>query len=198
MRQEDKTSASSTLQSRQRLPTCRKRRSVVRRHPWFIAAATTVVGAFVSFVLIYFDPQAALINTTVNEPVPVPAGSSPSTGTVKSVITAPLTLAHGSFRSLEHNTTGTASLLRLADGSAVLRLENLDTSNGPDVHVTLSPTPPDRGLRDYGDYLELGGLKANHGNQNYPIPAGTDLTRFRSAVIWCRRFSVGFGVAPLS
>lgn len=175
-----------------------RRRSVVRRHPWFSAAAAAVVGGVVAFVLIYFDPQAALINTTVNEPVPVSAGNSASGAAANSVITAPQRLAHGSFRSLEHHTTGTARLLRLADGSTVLRLENLDTSNGPDVHVTLSPTPPDRGNRDYGDYLDLGSLKANHGNQNYPIPAGTDLTRFKSAVIWCRRFTVGFGVAPLS
>jgi electron transfer DM13 len=175
-----------------------ERRSVLRRHPWFIASVALVVGGFVAFVLIYFDPQAALINTTVNEPAPAPAGSSATGAAVNPVSTAPQTLAHGEFRSLEHHTSGTATLLRLADGSAVLRLENLDTSNGPDVHVTLSPTPPDRGNRDYGDYLELGSLKANHGNQNYAIPAGTDVTRFRSAVIWCKRFSVGFGVAPLS
>jgi hypothetical protein len=170
----------------------------VRRHPWFVATTAAAVAGFVAFVLIYFDPQAALINTTVNEPVPVAAGSSAPGSAANPAITSQQTLARGSFRSLEHHTSGTATLLRLTDGSSVLRLENLDTSNGPDVHVTLSPTPPDRGNRDYGDYLELGSLKANHGNQNYLIPAGTDLTRFRSAVIWCRRFSVGFGVAPLS
>jgi hypothetical protein len=187
----------NAYQGRRRTST-RKTIGLARRHPWFSAAAAAAVGGFVAFVVIYFDPQAALINTTVNDPVPVSAGSSASGGAPNSVITAPQTVAHGSFRSLEHHTTGTASLLRLADGSTVLRLENLDTSNGPDVHVTLSPTPADRGNRDYGDYLELGSLRANHGNQNYSIPAGTDLTRFRSAVIWCRRFSVGFGVAPLS
>jgi len=42
-------------------------------------------------------------------------------------------------------------------------------------------------------------LKATgRGSQNYAIPAGTDLLAFKSAVIWCRRFVVGFGVAPLS
>ena len=79
-----------------------------------------------------------------------------------------------------------------------MRLEELETSNGPDVHITLSPTPANRGDRDYGDYLDLGSLKGNRGNQNYTVPAGTDLTKFRSVVIWCRRFSIGFGVAPIA
>ena len=43
-----------------------------------------------------------------------------------------------------------------------------------------------------------GHLKANRGDQNYVIPAGTDIASFRSAVIWCVRFKVGFGVAPLT
>jgi len=47
-------------------------------------------------------------------------------------------------------------------------------------------------------FVDLGGLKGNLGSSNYLIPAGTDLSGFRSAVIWCRRFSVGFGVAPLN
>ncbi len=45
--------------------------------------------------------------------------------------------------------------------------------------------------------MELGRLKGNLGNQNYEIPAGTDLSKYRNAVVWCARFSVGFGVATL-
>ncbi|MDH3497546.1 MAG: DM13 domain-containing protein, partial [Gemmatimonadota bacterium] len=47
-------------------------------------------------------------------------------------------------------------------------------------------------------FVGLGGLKGNVGDQNYDIPAGTDLTRYRTVTIWCRRFSVNFGSAPLS
>lgn len=46
--------------------------------------------------------------------------------------------------------------------------------------------------------VELGKLKGNLGNQNYTVPAGTDLSQFRSAVLWCQRFSVAFGAADLS
>ena len=111
---------------------------------------------------------------------------------------APTTVSSESFRSLEHGTTGRALILRLGDGSIVVRLEDLDTSNGPDVHVTLSPAPSTAGDRDFGDYLDLGSLKGNRGNQNYGVPAGTDLTLFHSVVIWCKRFSVCFGVAPIA
>ena len=80
----------------------------------------------------------------------------------------------------------------------MLRFERLNTSNGPVLHVYLSPVPSDRGDRDYGKgYLDLGPLKGNRGDQNYAIPSGTDLSRFQSVVIWCSRFKVGFGVAPL-
>mgnify|MGYP006183142743 CR=1 FL=1 len=45
---------------------------------------------------------------------------------------------------------------------------------------------------------DLGALKGNKGNQNYRIPNDVDPEQFKSAVIWCRRFTVGFGVAPLT
>jgi hypothetical protein len=48
------------------------------------------------------------------------------------------------------------------------------------------------------DIVDLGKLKGNIGNQEYVIPADVDVSRFNTAVIWCRRFSVGFGEAPLA
>ena len=111
----------------------------------------------------------------------------------------PTTLASGRFRSLEHRTTGTVRVVRLSNGSHVLRIEDLDTSNGPDLRVYLSELPSNLGWRDYGErYIELGALKGNRGDQNYRIPTGTDLSRYKSLVIWCVRFKVGFGVAPLT
>lgn len=91
-------------------------------------------------------------------------------------------------------------MLELADGSRVLRLESLETSNGPDLRVYLSAGNDDSFFgREYGkDFVELGELKGNIGDQNYAIQAGVDLSRYRNAVIWCKRFGVGFGVATLS
>ena len=103
----------------------------------------------------------------------------------------------------QHRTTGTVRVLRAADGSLVLRLENLDTSSGPDVHVWLSDAPVKPGkdgwdLFDDGKYLDAGKLKGNKGNQNYPLPAGTDLTAYTSVSVWCDRFNVSFGAAELA
>jgi hypothetical protein len=65
--------------------------------------------------------------------------------------------------------------------------------------VYLSHVPAGGDLRAYREgFIDLGALKGNRGSQNYAIPAGTDLSAFKSAVIWCRRFAAGFAVAPLS
>jgi electron transfer DM13 len=45
--------------------------------------------------------------------------------------------------------------------------------------------------------FRLGALKSNVGYQNYRIPDGLDLARVRTAVVWCRRFKVGFAVATV-
>ena len=92
-----------------------------------------------------------------------------------------------------------AIVLRRPGGSVILRLERLSTSNGPDLRVYLSRVSASSELHAYRTgFIDLGALKGNQGSQNYAIPAGTDLSAFKSAVIWCRRFAVGFGVAPLS
>jgi hypothetical protein len=181
----------------------RKHRSVV-----WIVAALLVAGAV--FVVVWFEPQKLLIEETVNEGVPTVEAPSPDNATSPAPSKdneksgtgeppEPEVLAMGSFQSLEHSTSGTAKILELADGSLYLRFEDLDTSNGPDLRVYLSEIPASDDWHAYGErYLDLGALKGNRGSQNYAIPEGTDLSRFKSAVVWCRRFTVGFGVAGLA
>jgi len=177
---------------------------LARRHPVISAAALIGVGLII-FVLAWFQPQKLFLNKTVNEPLPgaiqtVPAGQADRSATAG--VSPPPSLQvlrSGRFRSLEHATTGTAIVSRLPDGRLFLRLERLSTSNGPDVRVYLSHVPAGGDRHAYRTgFIDLGALKGNRGSQNYAIPAGTDLSAFKSAVIWCRRFVVGFGVAPLS
>ena len=80
-------------------------------------------------------------------------------------------------------------LLLLDDGTSAIRLENFKVTNGPDLYVYLATD------RSASDIVNLGRLKGNIGNQNYPIPAGTDLARDNSVLIWCKAFSVPFGSA---
>ena len=111
------------------------------------------------------------------------------------------TLETGTFHGKVHNTSGRATIYKEADGRLVLRLTNFKTSNGPDVHVVLIA---EKDAADDANFLksgtqkvELGLLKGNEGDQNYDIPAGTDLGKFRTVSIYCERFNANFGAAPL-
>ena len=107
--------------------------------------------------------------------------------------------ASGEFVSLDHPTTGAVRVLELSDGSRIVRLEGLDTDNGPDLYLYLSTTPADGEEAAFGEnFVNLGRLKGNQGDQNYELPADVDLSRFRSVVIWCDRFNSAFGAADLA
>lgn len=149
------------------------------------------VAAALAIVLVagvaWFEPYKLWINKTVHEAAP--AGS--------------VLVAQGSFVTHEHHTSGAAFLLRLPDGRQVLRLDHLDTSNGPVLKVWLSDAPVRGGkagwkVFDTGRQIDLGHLKGNKGSQNYLIPPGADLTRLRTVTIWCDRFNVSFGAAALT
>lgn len=160
-----------------------------------------IIGAF------WFQPWKLWTSTTVNEPAPVSMSEPASQPAQPAVRPAdfgagPTVLAQGAFISHEHATTGNAKLLRLADGSNVLRLENLSTSEGPKLQVVLSDAPVISGSDGYhvfddGRHLDLGPLKGNKGSANYPVPAGADIAGLTSVSIWCDRFDVSFGAAPL-
>lgn len=111
------------------------------------------------------------------------------------------TLETGTFHGKVHQTSGRATIYREADGKLVLRLTNFKTSNGPDVHVILIAA---KDADDNANFLksdtarvELGKLKGNEGDQNYEIPAGTDLSKYQTVSIYCERFNANFGAAPL-
>jgi|SRR5437867_8237361 len=91
-----------------------------------------------------------------------------------------------------HKAEGVAKLITLADGKTFLRLENLKATNGPDLYVYLSTG------KDVSDIVNLGRLKGNIGNQNYEIPAGSNLSKYDTVLIWCKAFSTLFGSAKLS
>lgn len=169
------------------------------------ALGIVVVGAIVFAAGIYwFAPQNLFLDERVDQALPT-AGSDPApadpTGGGAPAEPDPDTviLAQGEFASLEHETTGVAQVIELADGSRYLRLEDLQTSNGPDLRVYLTDQPlsDDWRVWDDGDFVDLGGLAGNVGSSNYEIPDGVDPSDYRTAVIWCRRFTVGFAVAPI-
>jgi hypothetical protein len=168
-----------------------------RRRIWLAVAAVVLVVAAV--VVVWFQPQKLFIDKRVNESSPVPgAALQPEPPPRESAPPAPALLGSGSFVSGEHSTTGTAQLIRAPDGALTLRLEDLKTSNGPDLRVYLSTAAPRASWGTFDDdFVELGRLKGNIGSQNYDVPSGVDLARYGTAVIWCKRFSVPFGAASV-
>ncbi|GAA3386041.1 DM13 domain-containing protein [Cryptosporangium minutisporangium] len=173
----------------------------MRRRP-LLFTLVAIVGLGLGAALVLFEPWRAFTNTTVEEAAP----SIPSAGPSESGSTAAATttvLARGELITHEHETSGTVALLQLPDGSRVLRIENLKTSDGPDLKVWLTDQPVIEGTSgwrvfDDGKHVELGDLKGNLGSQNYPVPASADLKTLTSISIWCARFHVSFGAAELT
>lgn len=140
-------------------------------------------------------PDTSVAPTT-SPATAVPATAAPPTAPPTTVASVPV---GGDFVGIDHGTTGRVVLLQDENGAQFVRLENLDTTNGPDLFVYLStnaPAGPEGQFDD--DYVNLGRLAGNIGSSNYAIPSGTDLSRYASVVIWCDRFNSAFGAAPLS
>ena len=152
------------------------------------AVVAAVVGAAV------FEPWKLVVDERVQEAVPAAAAPAASA--------EPVVLARGTLISHEHDSSGAVTVLRLPDGSRVLRLEDLRTSNGPRLQVWLSDAPVLAGtdgwrVFDDGRHVDLGDLKGNLGSSNYPIPPDVDLAALPSVSIWCARFHVSFAAAEL-
>lgn len=165
-----------------------------------VRAAFAAVAIAVSFWFFWTTFRDVTVNEqiAVGAPVSESAGAGgarsadesapPSTGNVQ--------LASGQFVSLVHSSSGTAAIVDLADGGRVLTFENLDTDNGPDLRVYLVEGPVN-GNGEGGEFVDLGALKGNQGDQQYEIPDVVDVERLSTVVIWCRAFSVGFARADL-
>jgi hypothetical protein len=105
-------------------------------------------------------------------------------------------LAAGQFQSIAHPGNGKAAVVELPGGELVLTLTRFATDNGPDLRLYLSTGNP-AGGGELGDYVDLGKLKGNKGNQQYELPDDVALDRHRTVVVWCRAFSVAFTSAAL-
>ena len=196
--------------------------AAARRHPRRSGTALGIVLA-IGLPVTWYLASPLFIRTELIEPAPVavadagvvPSPSSTATAsaapsdpattasgiaepsiaaTATSSPFVPRVIAAGTFRGADdfHFGEGSASIIETAPGRFTLRFEDFSVRNGPDLYVYLSPDPA-----GYADgVLELGTLKATDGSFGYELPDGADPTKFASAVIWCKQFSVLFAVAP--
>jgi hypothetical protein len=170
-----------------------------RRHPRATGAIALAVAA-IGLPLGWYLASPLFLSTTIDEPLPPLSGApSPVASPLASASPAAAPVAallSGSFSGADefHFGRGTATLLETEPGRYIVRFEDFEVRNGPDLYVYLSPSAD-----GYADgAIELGRLKADKGNQNYELPPDVDLGEARSVVIWCRQFSVLFAVAPLA
>jgi hypothetical protein len=186
-------------------------RRLLRAPLTWVLAVLLAAGA--AFGLYWFQPWKLFTDTEVREQLPAvaeavpsdaPAASTPAPDApVRSAPAANTLLAAGRFITHEHETTGGVQLIRRADGKVQLVLRDLATSDGPDLRVWLTDQPVREGragwkVFDDGEWVEVGRLKGNRGDQVYDVPAAVDLGGLRSVSIWCKRFSVSFGAAALT
>lgn len=104
--------------------------------------------------------------------------------------------AQGEFMDADdfHQGSGTATIFQQGDNK-VLRFENFESTNGPDLHVLLVENVGGSSSAELGEYVDLGSLKGNIGNQNYEIPADVDLSKYSGVMIYCMPFHVVFSTA---
>ncbi len=197
---------------------------VASRRGWFAAArrhpartgVVVAVAAIVGLPLTWYLASPIWIRTSLVETGPTaaataaptpsavvasspPATLEPTPSTVEPTAAptatpfAARTVATGGFEGTDefHFGRGTASVIEVEPGRYHLRLDDFSVRNGPDLYVYLSTDADDYAR----DALELGKLKATDGSFGYDVPDGTDIGRFRSAIIWCKQFSHLFAVA---
>ena len=136
----------------------------------------TSLGAVATIVALTLSPY--LYDVQVDEALPAAFAALPSGKFV------------GSGDGI-HEVEGDAQILKIGENTNYLRLENFKSTNGPDLFVYLSTD------EKASDFVSLGSLKGNIGNQNYKIPEGVDLSKYNKVLIWCKSFSVLFGSAEL-
>ena len=153
---------------------------------WKLVLPVLVIALFAAWYA--FRPERLAVNRQVNERFPAAQNGS-----------SPQVVESGTFYGILHPTAGTATIYRLADGDRILRFTNFKTSNGPDVHVYLvaADDAKDNATVERAGFIDLGTIKGNIGDQNYALGTDLDLSKYRTVSIWCKRFSVNFGAAPL-
>jgi hypothetical protein len=153
---------------------------------WKLAIPIAAVAAVLAWYA--FRPERLVVNRHVDEAMPAAQGSS-----------SPQRLVSGQFYSILHPTAGTATIYRMEDGSRVLRFTGFSISNGPDVHVYMVAANDARDSASVlrAGFIDLGTIKGNMGDQNYTLSPEVDLSKYRAVSVWCKRFSVNFGAAPL-
>ncbi len=105
-------------------------------------------------------------------------------------------ITQGKFQDADnfHKGSGMASIFQNGD-QRVLRFEDFEVTNGPDLHVLLVENVFATNHDEIGKYVDLGKLKGNLGSQNYDLMPDVDLSLYQGVMIYCAPFHVVFATA---
>jgi len=136
-----------------------------------------------------FRPEKLWINQTVNEPAPFDTSADP-----QPILT-------GQFEGKAQPTSGRATIYKKPGGEEYLRLSDFNTSNSRDVHIVLARrvdlNVAQKVVNGALDSIDIGPLKSNEGDQNYDLPAATDLNKYDAAVVYGQQSQTVLGLAKL-
>lgn len=139
------------------------------------------------------EKSKGMSDVVMDEDSPMPAEEI-----IQEVADIPVVVSKGVFAGSDsfHQGAGDALVISSGDGN-VVRFEDFSVTNGPDLRVLLSKEVDPNTTGAVGEYIELGKLKGNVGNQNYVVPVGTDMSQYNSVIIYCKPFHVMFAAATL-
>ena len=141
------------------------------------------------------EKALAMLRVAISEPELAPRDAGGRDAQTEAVA-----LVSGEFIQLNalHWGAGDATIYQWTDGRRSLQLLNFEAARGGDMRIYLSRDPQPLVPAQIGaDFLDLGRLKGNIGDQSYLLPEGHDLTIYKSAVIYCRQFDEVITVATL-
>ena len=160
--------------------------------PWLLQRkwVLLVVGLPILVALWWaFRPEKLWINQSVDEPAPFDTSADP-----QPILT-------GQFEGKAQPTSGRATIYKKPGGEAYLRLSDFNTSNGPHVHIVLARSVDlnvaQKVLNGALDSIDIGPLQSNEGDQNYDLPAATDLNKYDAAVVYGQQSHAVLGLAKL-
>ena len=153
-----------------------------KQYKFLILLAVVIVG-----IIAWYLGSPLFIDKRVNEDIIIVPDAS------KDQDAAVTLLSQGSFVGADslHQVKGTAKVVE-KEGKRYVVLENFESTNGPDLKVYLAADAKAT------EFVSLGALKGNIGNQQYEFSKEVDLEKYKYVLIWCRAFSVLFGSAELT
>lgn len=131
------------------------------------------------------SPAAPDAEASTAAPAPEPTEPEAEPAEPEAEPAGPRELGAAGLAGIDHDVTGTASIIDLGDGTSVVRFADFDVEPGPDYFVYLLDGA---GVQSPDGGVLLGGLKGTRGDQNYAVPAGTEISGDTTVLIWCRAF----------